>query len=365
MAQPYKLKTTWGQLAVLCIVIWLMFFIPFLGQIAAGQSMEHAFYSLQYVTPIYFLWIGIFCLNYFWLVPRYFLRKKYTKYLLLLILVYWLLNLASGQLAFFLYRPDHLVDNTAMWGIHDILPELFAMFHLVNLLFCILITVASISLRVTQLNKLLQEEKAEMEKERTEGELERLKGQLNPHFLFNTLNNISSLAAFDPDATQTSIARLSDMLRYVLYETSDARVPLQKDLDFIQNYIDLMNIRYEDTLHLDVNLKTAHPEYQIPPMLYISLLENAFKYGASSLHPCQIQALLEEKLNKDGKLESLTFTVKNTLLTEEEMRNKKKGGMGLQNLEKRLNLLYPGKHQLTCGETGDGSYVAKLELNTI
>ena len=155
------------------------------------------------------------------------------------------------------------------------------------------------------------------------------------------------------------------MLRYVLYETSDARVPLQKDLDFIQNYIDLMNIRYEDTLHLDVNLKTAHPEYQIPPMLYISLLENAFKYGASSLHPCQLEAKLEEGLNKDGKLESLTFTVKNTLLTEEEMRNKKKGGMGLQNLEKRLNLLYPGKHQLTCGETGDGSYVAKLELNTI
>ena len=362
MNQQYKLKTSWGQLAVLCFVIWLMFFIPFLGHMAAGQSSEQAFFSLRYVTPIYFLWIGTFCLNYFWLVPRYFLQRKYMKFIILQLLVYWVLNLGAGQLAFYLYDISH---NAAIFGKQEIPKGFFVTYHLINLLFIILLTVAAISLRATQLNKLLQKEKAQMEKERTEGELERLKGQLNPHFLFNTLNNISSLAAFDPDATQTSIARLSDMLRYVLYETSDARVPLQKDLDFIQNYIDLMNIRYEDTLHLDVNLKTAHPEYQIPPMLFISMLENAFKYGASSLHPCQIQALLEEKLNKDGKLEGLTFTVKNTLLTEEEMRNKKKGGMGLQNLEKRLNLLYPGKHQLTCGETGDGSYVAKLELNTI
>lgn len=362
MNQQYKLKTSWGQLAVLCIVIWLMFFIPFWGHMATGKGVEQAFYSLKYVTPIYFLWIGTFCLNYFWLVPRYFLRKKYMVFWLLQILFYWMLNMGARQLAFYLYE---ISDNAAIFGRYEAPKEFFVLYHLINLLLMILITVAAISLRTTQLNKLLQDEKAQIEKERTEGELERLKGQLNPHFLFNTLNNISSLAAFDPDATQTAIARLSDMLRYVLYETSDARVPLQKDLDFIQNYIDLMNIRYEDTLHLDVNLKTAHPEYQIPPMLYISLLENAFKYGASSLHPCQLEAKLEEGLNKDGKLESLTFTVKNTLLTEEEMRNKKKGGMGLQNLEKRLNLLYPGKHQLTCGETGDGSYVAKLELNTI
>lgn len=364
MAQPYKLKTTWGQLALLGVVIWLLFFIPFMGAMANGQNIKEAFYSLKYVTPIFFLWIGTFCLNYFWLVPRYFLQKKFLKYIIFLVLGYWLLSVGSGQLAFFLYA-DQAADSTAIFGRQEIRPEFFVMFHLVNLLFVILLTVAAISLRATQLNKLLQKEKAQMEKERTEGELERLKGQLNPHFLFNTLNNISSLAAFDPDATQAAIARLSDMLRYVLYETSDARVPLQKDLDFIQNYIDLMNIRYEDTLHLDVDLKTSHPEYQIPPMLFISLLENAFKYGASSLHECRLQARLEEQINMEGKFESLTFTVKNTLLTDEEMRNKKKGGVGIENLEKRLDLLYPDKYQLSCEETGDGYYVAKLELKTI
>lgn len=364
MAQQYRLRTTWGQLALLGTIIWLMFFIPFMGQIAAGQSVEGALFSLKYAIPIYFLWIGTFCVNYFWLVPRYFLRKRYIKYIVLLVLAYWLLNLGSGQLAFFLY-PEPGGGHAPIFGKEDFRPEFFVMFHLGNLLFIILITVTAISLRTTQLNKLLQEEKVQMEKERTEGELERLKGQLNPHFLFNTLNNISSLAAFDPDATQTSIARLSDMLRYVLYETSDARVPLQKDLDFIQNYINLMNIRYEDTLHLDVDLRTSHPEYQIPPMLFISLLENAFKYGASSLHECQLQVRLEEQMNKESKLESLSFTVKNTMLTDEEMRNKEKGGVGIENLEKRLDLLYPDKYQLTCGKAGDGYYVAKLELKTI
>ena len=362
MAEHFKLRTSWGQFPLLAFLIWLMFFIPFLGHMATGKGVEQAFYSLKYVTPLYFLWIGTFCLNYFWLVPRYFLRKKYMVFWLLQILFYWMLNMGAGQLAFYLYE---ISDNAAIFGRHEAPKEFFVLYHLINLLLIILITVAAISLRTTQLNKLLQDEKAQIEKERTEGELERLKGQLNPHFLFNTLNNISSLAAFDPDATQTAIARLSDMLRYVLYETSDARVPLQKDLDFIQNYIDLMNIRYEDTLHLDVDLKTSHPEYQIPPMLFISLLENAFKYGASSLHECRLQAKLEEQIDKDGRLEGLTFTVRNTQLTDEEMRNKEKGGVGLQNLEKRLCLLYPDQHQLTCEETGDGYYVAKLELKTI
>ena len=78
MAQHYKLRTSWGQFALLAFVIWLMFFIPFLGHMATGKGVEQAFYSLKYVTPLYFLWIGTFCLNYFWLVPRYFLRKKYS-----------------------------------------------------------------------------------------------------------------------------------------------------------------------------------------------------------------------------------------------------------------------------------------------
>lgn len=347
-----KQKNSRVQTTILFLLVGLMLFIPFMSLHASGNNLWESFWTLRYSIPFLFFFVGGFLMNYYVLVPYLFIERKYTQYALGVVLTFALMSYLCHFLSHLIIEEELFVQ----W-MPSLLPLSAILAYYGAMLFLnILLILAAISLRSSQYNNFLYKEQERLEKVMATDELARLKGQLNPHFLFNTLNNISSLSAFDPDATQTSIARLSEMLRYVLYESSEPKVALQKDLHFMENYIDLMNIRYEDTLKLDVQLQTAHPEWQIPPMLFISLLENAYKYGASSLHKCQINVKLEEQE------EGLTFTVGNTLLTESEMQSKKKGGVGLVNLEKRLELLFPGKHKLTYGVTGDGYYEAKLEL---
>ena len=209
---------------------------------------------------------------------------------------------------------------------------------LLGTLVIVLFILAAIALRVQKRNQQLEMEAAVAERER-------LKSQLNPHFLFNTLNNISSLAAFDPDATQASISRLSDMLRYVLYEGSKPVTPIRDEMAFMEDYVELMRLRYADTLKVSLALEPV--EGELPPLLYISLLENAFKHGASSRHACYIRASFGEK---EGGW--FCFTVANSLLpTEERNASKQAGGVGIENLRRRLCLLYKeADYSLEVGE---------------
>ena len=328
------------------IIIPILLMMPF-----SEHDFSEAFFKLKYVIPFLMQWVGLFFFNYFWFVPKYYLQHRWKAYFLGNVIAFLFL----GQVGGIVYGI--VINRSTNFEFLVGIPwEIGMAFQMSTLFIAVLFAILAITLRSGQLNSYLQKEAERKDKELIHGELDRLKGQLNPHFLFNTLNNISSLAAFDPDGTQVAIGQLSEMLRYVLYETSAPKVPLQKDLDFLQNYIDLMMIRYDESLKLDVHLQIPHPETQIAPMLFISLLENAFKYGASSLHPCSIAVKLEET---DG---GLCFTVRNTLLTDEEMASKKQGGVGLVNLEKRLELLYPEAHKLTYGKLESDYYEAKLEL---
>ena len=125
----------------------------------------------------------------------------------------------------------------------------------------------------------------ELEKERAEAELQNLKSQLNPHFLFNTLNNIYSLIAFSPEKAQEAVHDLSRLLRYVLYESSQPFVSLEKDFDFLRNYVELMRIRLPKHVELKTNIVASSPGTLIAPLLFISLVENAFKHGVSNNKP--------------------------------------------------------------------------------
>lgn len=122
-----------------------------------------------------------------------------------------------------------------------------------------------------------------MEQERTEAELKNLKNQLNPHFLFNTLNNIYSLIAISPERAQSAVLELSKLLRYVLYENTQPYVPMEKELEFNHNYIELMRLRLARHVQVDVNIPTGLCRgYKIAPLLFITLIENAFKHGTSA-----------------------------------------------------------------------------------
>lgn len=332
----------WSDVLMELVILFMTIFIPSLIMIALGNSWIDAFFNLKFAIPPLFTILGGFLINYYWLIPNYLIRKRSSvKYSVFCIGVYLLLSAGAHVLGYYIY------PKVSPGGFPPLPAELLIAFQLSYILFNVLLIMAAMSLRFRQHNRQLEIEHAKHDKEQAQNELLRLKGQLNPHFLFNTLNNISSLSAFDPDATQESISRLSEMLRYVLYDSSTEMVPLHKDIEFIKNYINLMQIRYDETLKLNTTFQITNPERQIPPMLFISLLENAYKYGASSLHECHLDIVLKE----DGQ--QLLFTVTNTLLTDQEMASKKKGGVGLDNLKKRLELTYPDSHTFTYGIVGD------------
>ena len=190
---------------------------------------------------------------------------------------------------------------------------------------------------------------------RAEAELQNLKSQLNPHFLFNTLNNIYSLIAFSPERAQEAVHDLSRLLRYVLYDSSQPMVPLEKELDFIRNYVELMRIRLPEHVTLTTDISAATPETQVAPLLFISLIENAFKHGVSHNKP----SFIDLKIHQEGT--RIVCSIRNSDFPKDNGQDKSGSGIGLQNLSRRLELLYPSHHIFTYGQKGD-EYVCLLEL---
>ena len=185
--------------------------------------------------------------------------------------------------------------------------------------------------------------------------MQNLKSQLNPHFLFNTLNNIYSLIAFSPEKAQEAVHDLSRLLRYVLYDSSQPMVPLEKELDFIRNYVELMRIRLPEHVKLTTDISSATSETQVAPLLFISLIENAFKHGVSHNKP----SFIDLKIHQEGT--RIVCSIRNSDFPKDNGQDKSGSGIGLQNLSRRLELLYPSHHIFTYGQKGD-EYVCLLEL---
>ena len=185
---------------------------------------------------------------------------------------------------------------------------------------------------------------AELERENLEQQLEYLRYQINPHFFMNTLNNIHALVDIDPAKAQDTIVELSKMMRYVLYEGNKQGVPLSQEFDFIRHYVSLMQLRYTDKVRITLDLPEDVPNKQIPPLLLITFIENAFKHGISYQHESFIEMKAEVK---DGKLQ---FVCRNS---KSEKPNEEKGGVGLTNVRKRLDLLYDNNYTFSIDDTAD------------
>ena len=204
------------------------------------------------------------------------------------------------------------------------------------LLNCVIVAVAigiRHFIRTRQIRQQLKEEKAK----NTEAELAWLKNQINPHFLFNTLNNISSLTQIDPDAAQDAIAQLSDLLRYAMYETNKKTVPIQGEVEFMRNYISLMKLRCNEMTTVNVQWSIVNGQSEVAPLLFISLIENAFKHGVSSSRSSTIDISLEQKGN------SVVFTCDNTNYPKNDT-DRSGSGIGLENTRRRLDLMYANRY---------------------
>ena len=200
---------------------------------------------------------------------------------------------------------------------------------------------------------------AELEKQNLEQQLEYLRYQINPHFFMNTLNNIHALVDIDPAKAQETIVELSKMMRFVLYEGDKQMVPLSREFDFIRTYIKLMQLRYTDKVKITVDLPDNVSDKNIPPLLLISFIENAFKHGISYQH----ESFIEVKVNVEDN--RLHFLCRNS---KAEIPNQEKGGVGLANVKKRLNLLFGSNYTLNIQDSA-GVYnvnlVIPLKLQTL
>ena len=185
---------------------------------------------------------------------------------------------------------------------------------------------------------------AELEKQNLEQQLEYLRYQINPHFFMNTLNNIHALVDINPAKAQESIVELSKMMRFVLYEGDKQGVPLSRELDFIRYYVALMQLRYTDKVRITLDLPQEVPERQVPPLIFITFIENAFKHGVSYQH----ESFIEVKAAVEN--EKLRFTCSNSKV---EKPNEEKGGVGLANVRKRLDLLYAHDYTLRFNDVTD------------
>lgn len=195
----------------------------------------------------------------------------------------------------------------------------------------------------------------ELEKENLHQQLEYLRYQINPHFLMNTLNNIHALVDIDGERAKETIVELSKIMRFALYEGAQERVPLGRDVAFMQSYIKLMRLRFTDKVDIQVDIPEQLPERDIPPMMFITFVENAFKHGVSYQQPSFIHIRLEATPTQ------LIFTCSNSKVPRSEHRQQGEGGVGLQNVRRRLALIY-GDHCALNIHEDSKTYNIKLEI---
>jgi LytS/YehU family sensor histidine kinase len=201
-----------------------------------------------------------------------------------------------------------------------------------------------------------EQRKKEIETEKLNTELSFLKSQINPHFLFNTLNNIYSLAVAKSDATAGAVLKLSSIMRYVITDTKHHLVPLEKELQFIQHYIDLQKVRLTDKMEINFLITGDVENKQIAPLIFIPFVENAFKYGISTKE----SSIISIEVKADDK--TVILLVRNAIVTQQKEKVENTG-IGIKNSKRRLELLYPDKHELQVINE-NGHFTVNLTITT-
>ena len=230
-------------------------------------------------------------------------------------------------------------------------PLIFGQHDLIAIIILILMLGMNLAIKLYFRQRGDREKMKRLERENLEQQLEYLKYQINPHFFMNTLNNIHALVDIDPEKAKTTILELSKMMRFVLYEGNKQRVPLDREIAFLNNYIKLMKLRYTDKVRITVDTPEAVPNSEIPPLLFITFVENAFKHGVSY----QQESFIDIKIEVGSQL---SFTCSNSRIPKEEDKH---GGVGLQNVKQRLDLIYGNSYSLDISDQSD-TYTVILKI---
>lgn len=329
--------------ALIHIIGWgIVFGFPFLMMSRSGFSITWVDYLRHgSVVPISF--IIVFYVNYCFLIPRYLFEGRIKQYLLLNIL---LITCTTAGVHFWQEYTFRMFAKESNEVRKHIAPPKWI--FIMRDVFSMILTVGlSAAIRMSGRWVHIEAARREAEKSRTEAELKNLRNQLNPHFLLNTLNNIYALIAFDAEKAQSAVQELSRLLRHVLYDNQQSFVALGKEMDFIRNYIELMRIRLSSNVTVET-IFNVRPDSrtEIAPLIFISLIENAFKHGISPTEPSFIQIRFSEST------EEVQCEITNSYHPKNEA-DKSGSGIGLEQVRKRLELTYPGRYEWKHGVSED------------
>ena len=370
--------------------IWIVIFLlPLIGgYFALSGGLERE----EVRTVIRDSWLGIlpffvlFLLNNYGLVPYFLFKKKYWQYTVslffLIVAMCWLVpspsmtrfpkgfrrdglhrNMKENPRDQIIkmreksreegegYRDEPKREKPPMGmgkpkGGPDVFPKpgpfpypLFGIRYLIHFAIAFLMVGFNIAIKLFFKSFRDEEMLKELEHQRLQSELQYLKYQINPHFFMNTLNNIHALVDIDTGKAKSTIVELSKLMRYVLYEASNKTTLLSREVQFLENYIGLMSLRYTDKVSIGMHFPAEVPEVQIPPLLFISFVENAFKHGVSYRNESFIRVLVQ--LEEDNRL-SFRCTNSNNGSADEQHH-----GIGLENVRKRLRLLFGNDYTLS------------------
>ncbi|SRR6056297_1183009 len=326
------------------------------GLVAIGISLI-IFLSLNHLLPLkYALFSGIitalliitvFLINDYFLYPVFFFRRRKINYILFSFLSISLITILHLAAERFLIFPHRISSPPKEIPLIFPLMRSFLIFLMSHFISITILLAGTIKKQATR-EKNLKEEKLGTE-------LKLLKAQINPHFIFNALNNIYSLTYTQSEKAPESVLQLSKMLRYVFYDCSKDTVKLKDEINYVENFISFQRMKSEHEQNIAFNKERVDPECAISPMLFIPFIENAFKYSKIEEFP---PAWIHIKLTAGA--DKISFSIENSI--PEEGKPSAGRGMGISNVRQRLEVLYPGKHSLKIEEK-DLIFKVKLEIN--
>ncbi len=333
------------------IVFWSIYFV--FNTFRWGSYFNDYIYSLKSNLLGFPIHMTLCYLNILILMPNLVYRKKYTLYIIILLLSLFCMVLVKFNLTYFLIShnvwpegPEHLEKLSLNYTIDMMIGELYVITF---------VTAIKITLDFIKEHKRV----TDLEKSNLETELLFLKSQISPHFFFNTLNNIYSLSVEKSNKTPRIILKLSELMRYMLYETQSKRQSLENEILCIQNYLDLERIRHDERLEVNMYISGDIQDKEISPMLLLTFIENSFKHGANK-NVGDVKIDINFKIKGDF----LYFTVSNPMpaVTNHVDNFNKSSGIGIENVKKRLELGYNKNDYKLSIKNKKNIFVVKLKI---
>lgn len=342
------------------VLVWtvfglaIFFYLPFFS----GLDIHYLFWVRQAITLC--LLVIAFYVNSYILVPRFLLQNRSGYYFAIIVAILITIVLLDGWSEPALNLQQLLLDGAFL---KRVMRQILAhrgenILQVFTLITAVLVLGISTSLAAVRKWQKDRQKREELEKDKITSELSLLKAQINPHFFFNTMNNIYILTQVDSDMAGQAIHRLSRMMRYLLYETPPGHTMLSQEIAFVKDYISLMQLRLTNAVQVNIEYPITLTDMPMAPMMFIPFLENAFKHGVSTTEQSHIGIRIVQRGTE------LDFSIKNSIMEEHNFSLETNNGIGLVNTRRRLDLLYPGRYKLEiCERTSDNAYLVHLILD--